>query len=77
MVAGAALRRALGGFGLVCAGAAAAIAVVHRQQAEESARLHEGVKKDAKRMKWRESEIAKQSAAGGPGHAQATPPAKP
>ena len=62
-MAGTGVRAATAGFGVVCAASVAAIAFVHRQQAEEQQRLHEGVAKDAKRMKWRQSEIAKQQAA--------------
>ena len=54
------MRAAKVGFGLITAVSIGAVAFVHNDQKEEMRRLHEGVKKDAARMKWRESEIEKE-----------------
>lgn len=55
-----AMRGAKVGFGMIAAISVAAVIFVHNDQKEEMRRLHEGVKKDAVRMKWRQSEIEKE-----------------
>jgi Skp family chaperone for outer membrane proteins len=54
------MRAAKVGFALIAAVSVGAVIFVHNDQKEEMRRLHEGVKKDAVRMKWRQSEIEKE-----------------
>lgn len=54
------VRAAQLGFGLIAAVSIGAVIFVHNDQQEEMRRLHEGVKKDAVRMKWRQAEIEKE-----------------
>ena len=54
------VRAAKVGFGVIAAVSVAAVIFVHNDQKEEMRRLHEGVKKDAARMKWRQAEIEKE-----------------
>ena len=53
------MQRATIGLGVTIAASAGVVALVHYQQKEESWKLHQGVVKDAKRIKWRKAEIAK------------------
>ena len=55
-----AIRKAFAGFGVICTVAVGAVIFVHNDQKEEMRRLHQGVVKDAVRMKWRRSEIEKE-----------------
>jgi cold shock CspA family protein len=57
---GGSVRAAQLGFGLIAAVSVGAVIFVHNDQKEEMRRLHEGVKKDAVRMKWRQAEIEKE-----------------
>ena len=54
------MRAAKVGFALIAAVSVGAVIFVHNDQKEEMRRLHEGVKKDAVRMKWRQAEIEKE-----------------
>ena len=54
------IRAAKVGFALIAAVSVGAVIFVHNDQKEEMRRLHEGVKKDAARMKWRQAEIEKE-----------------
>ena len=58
------LRAARLGFAAICAVSVGAVVFVHRDQKQEAKRLHDGVQKDAVRMKWRKAEIEKEKAAG-------------
>ena len=57
------LRAARLGFAAICAVSVGAVVFVHREQKQEAKRLHDGVQKDAVRMKWRKAEIEKEKAA--------------
>ena len=69
------VRSARIGTGIVFALSGAAVFLVHQQQKSEAVALHEGVAKDAVRMKWRKAEIEKQQKleADQPAHNQPTP----
>eukprot|EP01052_Picozoa_sp_SAG31_P013443 SAG31_NODE_808_length_11926_cov_13.255179_3_plen_75_part_00 len=54
------MQRAAVGLGLIVAGSAGIVALVHYQQKEEARKLHDGVIKDAARLKWRREQIAKE-----------------
>jgi hypothetical protein len=54
------VRTAQLGVAAILALSAATVAYVHHQQKDESRRLHEGVAKDATRMKWRQAEIERE-----------------
>ena len=52
--------RAWLGLALIGGASAAVVAFVHQQQQEEARKLHEGVIKDAQRIKWRRAELEKE-----------------